>query len=145
MARKARQARVRAHCTVASTLSSSSSSLLATAVTAAALLGGAAAATTATGLNQAASDRSLFVVPSPLPRAPAWGARTPRNCGGVESASAVWVQQRSRWCERGLVGERHQRPKRCFSALSMAASSDEDVSKAAGGRGEEGKGGVHCV
>lgn len=119
MARKVRLARAR--CTGAST---GSSSLLATAVTVAVLLG----ATATAGLNQAALHRLLFVGPSSLPRARAWGAIISQNGESLESASAAARMQRSRWCDRGLVGER-QRLRRCLPGLSMAASSDEDVSE----------------
>lgn len=149
MARKVRQSRASAHCTGASTASSSSpSSLLATAATAV-LLGATAATAIAAGLNQAAADRLLFVGPSSLPRAPAWGgARVPRNGESLESATTAVRAQRSRWCgSRGLlVGDRRQRRlKRCLPELSMAASSDEDVSKIDRLVGRGGRGGASCT
>lgn len=150
MARKVRQSRASAHCTGASTASSSSSSsLLATAATAVLLGATTAAAAAAAGLNQAAADRLLFVGPSSLPRAPAWGgARVPRNGESLESATTAVRAQRSRWCgSRGLLvgGRRQRRLKRCLPELSMAASSDEDVSKIDRLVGRGGRGGASCT
>lgn len=117
MARKVQLNHVRAHGCM-----DASSALL--------MLAAAAAVTATTGFNQAVPDRLLFIGPSSLPCAPALGARAPRNARGLESDSVVRMQ-RSRWCGRDMVGK-SQRQKRCFRALSMASSSEGDVSEAGG-------------